>query len=106
MSKEDFMRHCLPVTTEKLNSLMSRSGLNGYRLITTRSGNWDNDHELDEMGIPEYYIKHGTTEIIPVNGSGSNELIANLNKLKRSAAGKKKSRRNKKSRKNRKTSRR
>jgi|LakMenEpi03Aug12_release.lakeMendotaPanAssembly.Ray.scaffolds.fasta_scaffold1422385_1 hypothetical protein len=93
MSKEDFVANHLPIDDTKYNSLMSESGLNGYKLMNGMSGN--------------VYLAHGDKNICPLKGDTKIEIIPELNRLK--VGGKNKSRRNKKnkkSRKNRKTSRR
>jgi hypothetical protein len=77
----------------KYTSLMSESGLNGYKLLSGMSGN--------------VYLAYGDKNICTLDGDTKIKIIAELNGLK--VGGKNKSRRNKKnkkSRKNRKTSRR
>jgi hypothetical protein len=90
MSKKDFIANHVPIDNTKYNSLMSESGLNGYKLMNGMSGN--------------VYLAHGDKNICPLKGDTKKEIIPELNELK--VGGKNKSRRNKKSRKNRKTSRR
>ena len=92
MSKEDFITN-LPIDDAKYALLISKDGLNGYKLMNGMSGN--------------VYLAHGDKNVLALNGENKSEIIQELNKLK--IGGKNKSRRNKKnkkSRRNRKTSRR
>ena len=92
MSKAEFITK-QPIDDEKYKSLISETGLDGYKLIFGNSGN--------------VYLAHGDKKICSLDGDKKKEIINELNALK--VGGKNKSRRNKKnkkSRKNRKTSRR
>ena len=81
-----------PIDNVKYTSLLSETGLNGYKLMNAMSGN--------------VYLAHEDKNIYSLKGDTQKEIISELNALKVGGKKSRRNKKNKKSRKNRKTSRR